>query len=180
VLLPLLAVALAYLWILPALYAARGARVLAPAPSAEVDGAAERCALGLLGDLLDHAPRELYARTGLVLEEGRFGTWLLGEAGGVLVCARGRRVRCMCVRVPGDDLPAPDRTSHLLLALRSDEVGFLTVANLAFSGAAWRLRRRLPKSMRGALRAAQEAERARARHPPGVALAARPSGQLAA
>ena len=33
------------------------------------------------------------------------------------------------------ELPSADRISHLLLALRTDEQGFATVANLAFSGA---------------------------------------------
>ena len=42
--------------------------------------------------------------------------------------------------------PSADRTAHLLLALREDEAGFATVANLAFSGAAWRVRRRLPRA----------------------------------
>jgi hypothetical protein len=48
-------------------------------------------------------------------------------------------------------LPSGDRVAHLLLALRSDEEGFATVANLAFSGARWRVRRRLPKRRRAAL-----------------------------
>ena len=52
------------------------------------------------------------------------------------------------------DLPAPDRIAHLLLALRCDERDFATVANLAFSGAPWRLRRRLPAGQREALAAA--------------------------
>ena len=51
-------------------------------------------------------------------------------------------------------LPSGDRIAHLLLALRSDEAGFATVANLAFSGARWRLRRRLPPHARAALDAA--------------------------
>jgi hypothetical protein len=53
-------------------------------------------------------------------------------------------VFCWCVRV-GDarDLPAADRVAHLLLALREDEQGFATVANLAFAGARWRVRRHL-------------------------------------
>jgi hypothetical protein len=54
------------------------------------------------------------------------------------------------------DLPSADRTAHLLLALREDEEGFATVANLAFSGAAWRVRGRLPAAMRPALDAARE------------------------
>jgi hypothetical protein len=54
----------------------------------------------------------------------------------------------------GEQLPAADRTAHLLLALRADEIGFATVANLAFSGARWRLRRRLNAPSREALDAA--------------------------
>ena len=50
---------------------------------------------------------------------------------------------CWCVQVPEPGLPSGDRIAHLLLALRADEEGFATVANLAFSGAPWRLRRRL-------------------------------------
>ena len=51
----------------------------------------------------------------------------------------------------GARLPSGDRVAHLLLALRSDEEGFATVANLAFSGARWRVRRRLPRRQRVAL-----------------------------
>ena len=112
----------------------------------------ERMALGLLGDLVGHEARDLHARTGLVLERGRLGVWLVGEAGALLVAAR--RVHCWCVRVPDPALPSADRTAHLLLALREDEPGFATVANLAFSGARWRVRRRLPPAMRPALDAA--------------------------
>ena len=83
------------------------------------------------------------------LEPGRLGTWLVGEAGALLVS--GRRVACWCVRATDPGLPAGDRVAHLLLALRSDEEGFATVANLAFSGARWRVRRRLPKHQRAAL-----------------------------
>jgi hypothetical protein len=58
------------------------------------------------------------------------------------------------VNVPDSQLPAGDRIAHLLLALRTDEVGFATVANVAFSGARWRLSRRVARPMREALRAA--------------------------
>ena len=104
---------------------------------------AEATALGLLGDLVGHDARELHARTGLVLERGAFGVWLVGEAGALLV--RGRRVHCWCVRATDPALPSSDRIAHLLLALRADEAGFATVANHAFAGARWRVRRRLPK-----------------------------------
>jgi hypothetical protein len=149
---PVAAIALVHAWGIPALYANRGANVVRPRPR----GAAtpERTALGLLGDLLGHEARDLHARTGLALERGRLGVWLVGEAGALLVGPGRRRVHCWCVRADDASLPSADRTAHLLLALREDETGFATVANLAFSGAAWRVRRRLPEPMRPALDAA--------------------------
>jgi hypothetical protein len=149
---PVAAVALVHAYGIPALYANRGASVVRPRPRA-ADGP-ERAALGLLGDLLGHDARDLHARTGLAIERGRLGTWVVGEAGALLVRAGGRRVDCWCVKVAAE-LPSADRTAHLLLALREDEEGFATVANLAFSGAAWRVRRRLPCGMRPALEAAR-------------------------
>ena len=149
---PVLLVALAYAWIVPELYASRGAKVLRP--RAPASAAAERVAVGLLGDLLSHDARELQRRTGLAVERAMLGVWILGQAGAVLVRPGGRRVHCYCVKVPDPDLPAADRIAHLLLALRADEIGFATVANLAFSGARWRLRRRLNGPAREALDAA--------------------------
>ncbi len=164
--LPVALVLLAHAWIIPELYAQRGANVLrpprpfgatrpdAPAPQPE------RRSVGLLGDLVGHEARALHARTGLVLEPGRFGAWLVGEKGAVLLHGRRRpRAYCYCVKVDprrpaAQALPSGDRIAHLLLALRSDEPGFATVANLAFAGATWRLRRRLPREMRPALKAA--------------------------
>ncbi|MGI8781289.1 MAG: hypothetical protein ACR2L8_14205 [Solirubrobacteraceae bacterium] len=149
---PVAAIAVVHAWGIPALYANRGANVVRPRPRA--GSGPERTALGLLGDLLGHEARELHARTGLAPERGRLGVWLVGEAGALLVRPGGRRVDCWCVKVDGD-LPSADRTAHLLLALREDEEGFATVANLAFSGAVWRLRRRLPPAVRPALQAAR-------------------------
>jgi hypothetical protein len=143
---------LGHAWAIPELYARRGANVVRPKTRAE--DAPERVALGLLGDLVGHEARELHARCGLVPERGQLGVWLLGEAGAVLVTRGGRRVFCWCVQVPEPDLPSGDRIAHLLLALRTDEAGFATVANLAFSGAPWRLRRRMPLRARPALDAA--------------------------
>src|SRR5581483_6220026 len=89
---------------------------------------------------------------GAVIQRGELGVWLVGEAGAVLVRPRARRVICYCVKASGTgQLPRADRVTHLLLALRSDEIGFATLANLSFSGAAWRLRRRLPAKLRPAL-----------------------------
>src|SRR3954447_17692713 len=153
---PVALACIAHAWVIPELYAARGANVVRPRTAHEEE--AQQVALGLLGDLVDHEPRELHARTGLVLDPGRLGTWLVGPVGALLVHPgrRGRRARvdCWCVRVPDPELPPADRISHLLLALRADEQGFATVANLAFSGAAWRVRRRLDASQRPAIDAA--------------------------
>jgi hypothetical protein len=146
---PMSALALFQAWVIPELYANRGAKVVRPRPRQSEQ--AERVALGLLGDLVDHRARELHAQTGLVPEPGRLGTWLVGEAGALLVRSGGRRVHCFCVRVNEPSLPSGDRIAHLLLALRADEQGFATVANQAFAGARWRVRRRLPKRMRAAL-----------------------------
>ena len=128
----------------------------------------ERIAIGLLGDLLGHEERELLARTGLALQRGRLGVWLVGEEGALMVRPAGRRVDCWCVRVaePGD-LPAGDRVAHLLLALREDEEGFATVANFNFSGAPWRVRRRLPARSRAALDRARWLARQRPESGPG-------------
>jgi hypothetical protein len=157
VLIPFALLALVQAWTIPALYARRGAVVVAPRRRG--DAAAERTALGLLGDLIGHDARALHASTGLVLERGRLGVWLVGEAGALLVRPGGRRVLCWCVRVPAPDLPSSDRIAHLLLALREDEAGFATVANLAFAGARWRVRRRLAPRMRPALDVAARTER---------------------
>jgi hypothetical protein len=147
---PLAIILVAHAWIIPELYAKRGANVLRPAK--RLAEPSERTALLLLGDLVGHAARELHGRTGLVLERGALGTWVVGEQGAVLV--RPGRVHCFCVRVEDPDLPRADRIAHLLLALREDEAGFATVANQAFSGAPWRLKRRLPPRQRPAIDAA--------------------------
>ena len=158
ILLPFALLCLVHAWAIPELYAARGARVT-KAARGERDGS-ESVALGLLGDLVGHAARELHGRSGLMLEPGRLGVWLVGEAGALLVRPGGRRVHCYCVRVPAPGLPPSDRLAHLLLALRTDELGFVTVANLAFSGARWRVRRRLRAPARLALDAAARDARA--------------------
>jgi hypothetical protein len=161
---PLLAIvslfALAFAWFIPHLYAARGAGVVQPPRPwgvsravAAADGAEVR-ALGLLGDLVGHDARAVLASTGFAVEPGAFGTWLVGPAGALLVRPGGRRVQCYCVHATGDELPRADRIAHLLLALRADEAGFATVANLSFSGARWRVRRCLTDAARSGLDAA--------------------------
>src|SRR3954470_22439201 len=150
--LPVALATAAHAWMIPELYAFRGASVVRP--KGPRNAAAEPVAQGLLADLLGHEARELQRETGLALEPGELGTWLVGEAGALLVT--GRRGHCFCVRTTEPELPPSDRVAHLLLALREDEEGFATVANHAFAGAAWRVRRRLPKRMRPALSAARE------------------------
>ena len=154
---PVALAALAHAWVIPELYAFRGASVVRP--KGPQGAASEGVAQGLLGDLLGHEERTLQSRTALALERGGFGVWLVGQAGALLVSRGGRRVHCFCVRTTDPELPPSDRVAHLLLALRTDEQGFATVANHAFAGAPWRVRRRLPKPMRPALDAARSAAR---------------------
>jgi hypothetical protein len=164
--LPVALASFAHGWLIPELYARRGARSVVPlgsegsASRGNGNRAAEDASLGLLADLTGHQARGLLRDTGLALEPGRLGVWLVGEQGAMMVRPGGHRVDCWCVRIaePGD-LPGGDRVAHLLLALREDEAGFATVANLAFSGAAWRVRRRMPKTSRAALDAARAAAR---------------------
>ncbi|HEX2105089.1 MAG TPA: hypothetical protein VHF51_15640 [Solirubrobacteraceae bacterium] len=157
--LPVTLASFAHAWIIPELYAQRGANVVRP-KAVRAPAEAERLSVGLLGDLVGHEARDMHARTGLVLERGALGVWLVGPTGALLVRPGGRRVNCYCVRVNDPDLPTGDRIAHLLLALRTDERGFATVANLAFSGARWRVRRRLDRRQRPALEAAAAAARA--------------------
>jgi hypothetical protein len=165
--LPAAAICFAHAWAVPWIQARRGARQVVPIGSERsvaqrpgADAGAERIALGLLGDLLGHAERELLVETGVALQRGELGVWLVGEQGAFLVRSGGRRIDCWCVRVgEGGQLPAGDRVAHLLLALREDELGFAKVANLGFSGARWRVRRELPEVSRPALDAARRALR---------------------
>jgi hypothetical protein len=150
---PVAFVAVAHAWIIPELYAFRGANVVRPKGPRSEGG--ERAAQGFLGDLLDHRARALQRSTGLAMERGEFGVWLVAEAGALLLSWNDRRVHCFCVRAADPELPPSDRIAHLLLALRTDEQGFATVANHAFAGAPWRVRRRLEPRMRPALDAAR-------------------------
>jgi hypothetical protein len=149
---PVAFVAAMHAWIIPELYAFRGASVVRP--KGERGEGGEKVAQGFLGDLLGHNARDLQRDTGLAMERGKLGVWLLGESGALLVTSHRHRVHCFCVRATDRELPPSDRIAHLLLALRSDEAGFATVANHAFAGASWRVRRRLDREMRPALAAA--------------------------
>jgi hypothetical protein len=158
---------LAHLVLIPAAYARRGVRSVVPldserSTSGSAGSGPERMALGLLGDLVGHEARDLLTATGLVLERGSLGVWVVGERGAMLVRGRGRRTDCWCVRIAdAEGLPGADRVSHLLLALREDELGFATVANMDFSGATWRVRGRMESRSRPALDAARRMAKAR-------------------
>ena len=161
---PVSLASLAHAWVIPELYAQRGANVVrvGGVRFSRAPAEAEARSVGLLGDLVGHEARALHARTGLVLERGRLGAWLVGPAGALLVRGGGgrfHRVFCYCVGVNDPALPSGDRIAHLLLALRADVEGFATVANLAFSGATWRVRRRLAPALRPALQAGVAAAR---------------------
>jgi len=159
-LVPVALVSWLHAWVIPELFAHRGARVVKPLPARAGDGGGpERAARGFLADLLGHRERELQATSGLALARAGLGVWLVGEAGALLVRPGGQRVHCFCARATDPALPRSDRIAHLLLALRQDEVGFATVANHAFAGASWRVRRRLELVQRPALAAARELSR---------------------
>ena len=149
---PVAAIALVQAWMIPGLYAVRGANTIKPRGWRE--SPAEPVAQGLLGDLLGHEARELQRATGLALERGSLGVWLVGERGALLVVPGGKIVHCFCVGPSDDSLPPSDRIAHLLLALRTDERGFATVGNHAFAGAPWRVKRRMRRAARPALTAA--------------------------
>ena len=144
------ALCLLHAWVIPELFAHRGSRVMVGSRS--VDEGSR----GLLADLLDRRTAAVEAATGAVVEPGRLGVWVIAERGALLVRRRGRRVHAFCVGVKEPDLPRAERVAHLLLALRQDETGFATVANHAFTGATWRLRRRLPRERVPALDAARD------------------------
>ena len=87
---PVSLILIAHAWVIPELYAARGANVVRARPPA--GAREEHVSLGLLGDLLGHDARELQRATGLVLERGKLGVWLIGDAGGAAGRPGGRRV----------------------------------------------------------------------------------------
>jgi len=159
---PVAILCFAHAWAIPTLQARRGARAVvamgsdksAASPTGERTGP-EHVALGLLADLVGREGIDVIRASGLAPHRGKLGYWLVGEQGAYLVRRGliGRRVFSWCVQVgDADGLPAADRVAHLLLALREDEDGFATVANLNFSGSEWRLGRHLAPGERAALK----------------------------
>ena len=129
-------------------------RLRGPARARAPTTGPERTALGLLGDLLGHEARDA-ARPHRPRAGARRAGRLARGGGRRAARPAGRPARRLLVREGRRRLASADRTAHLLLALREDEAGFATVANLAFSGGTWRLRHRLPQPMRPALAAAR-------------------------
>ena len=125
---PVAVAALAHAWIIPELYAVRGANTIRP--KRREPPAAEPVAQGFLGDLLNHQERDLHRSTGLALERGRLGVWLVGEAGAVLVTPRDpdSEIAWIRLRVSPDGSPAGlafqtsagDRTEFEFHAFRSE------------------------------------------------------------
>ena len=141
----------------PALYAQRGGNVLLPKRAKGARGRAGRRRParrpGRRTRPATGSPRRAACSSAARSAPG----WSAGRRGGR---PAGRAPRdCWCVRVAEPDLPSGDRVAHLLLALRADEAGFATVANLAFSGAVWRVRRRTKMPARAALDAAAKSLR---------------------
>ena len=100
------------------LYAARGAGVLRPRARGEGE-VAERRSLLLLGGSGRRRLAGLHAATGLVLEPAALGSWIVGEAGAVLVRRTGMGL--LLLR-KGDGRRSaglrPDRASAARAALR--------------------------------------------------------------
>ena len=162
---PVALAALAHAWIIPELYAFRGASVARPKSRGEVPG--EPVAQGLLGDLLAHEERELQHATGLAMER-RAGR--LASSGGRRTASDARRPAGPPLLVAATDLELPPPTASPTSCSRFDgRGGFATVANHAFAGAPWRVRRRLPEGMRPGPGRAQGA--AQAACPPGSDVA---------
>ena len=154
---PMALVGLFLAWVVPELFANRGAVVVRV--SRRRDGEPERVAQGLLGDCSVTRSATCSGRRDWRWSVAGWGSgwWVRREHSS---CAPAAGImHAFCVRVAEADLPRSDRIAHLLLALREDEQGFATVANHAFTGATWRLRRRIPAVRKPALDVAVSAAR---------------------
>src|SRR3954447_1656695 len=104
--LPVSLASFAHAWVIPELYAQRGANVVRVGASRFIraPAGAEARSVGLLGDLVGHEARAMHAQTGLVPERGRLGVWLVGPAGALVVRAGGGRFgRGGCRRGGGNE-----------------------------------------------------------------------------
>ena len=106
---------------------------------------AEARSVGLLGDLVGHEARDLHARTGLVLERGAPRRLARRARRARCSCGRGGRRVLLLLRAASTTRRCPAATASPTCCSRCAPTrqGFATVANLAFTGARWRVRRRL-------------------------------------
>ena len=145
---PVALASFAHGWVIPELHAFRGSNTIRP-PRGPRNERAEPVAQGLLGDLLGHdaarapardRPRDGARRSSASGCSARRAPYWWRMAAGAFTASASARPSATC--------RPSDRIAHLLLALRTDEEGLATVANHAFSGAPWRLRRRIRKEQR--------------------------------
>ena len=160
---PVAAIALAHAWFIPELYASRGAGAMRPPRRSS---AQRRCA-----EAAETARSGCSATSSAIRRASccRGPAWCWSAA--IWACGSwDPPALCWFVRAavacrptacapPATTCPLADRVAHLLLALRADESGFATVANLTFSGACWRVRRRVSPAVREGLAAAVAAAR---------------------
>ena len=150
--LPVALASFAHGWVIPELTPSAG-RTRSVRRAARVTRMPSRSRRGCSATCWDMTPATCSATPGWRWSAARSASGCSARRA-VLVANGGKRVHCFCVGTTDRDLPPSDRIAHLLLALRTDEEGFATVANHAFSGAPWRLRRRIRKEQRRALKAA--------------------------
>ena len=160
---PVALVAAAHAWIIPELYAARGATVATPraraAPPRKPSprGCSPTCSATASASSSANRPRS----------RARPARDLAGGGGRRAADQPRWQARARLLRRATDsELPPSDRVAHLLLALRVDEEGFATVANHAFAGAPWRVRSACPS---GCARPSTRPARPRGCRPPGRA-----------
>ena len=179
--LPVALACVAHAWVIPELYAQRGANVVRPRAARE-PARSPSSARWVCSATSSTTTRASCTRGPASCSSPAALAHGSSERPARCCCAAGgRRAYCYCVRVDPRvaaeaELPSGDRVAHLLLALRADEQGFATVANLAFWGARWRLRRRIPKQTRPALKAALAASARRS----SAAASIRDSGPMPA
>ena len=155
---PVALVAAAHAWIIPELYAARGATVATPKGPRRAR--AEPVAAGPARPTCSvTTSASCSARPAWRSSAASSACGWSARPARCSITPGGRRVHCLLRRRHRLRAAPSDRVAHLLLALRVDEEGFATVANHAFAGAPWRVRRRLPARMRPAIDEARCAAR---------------------
>ena len=101
---PVALLALVHAWMIPALYAARGANVLRPRRRSDDGARADGARAAGRSRRPRRRARCTRARASCP-SAATLGVWLVGEAGALLVRPGGRRVDCWCVKADAADLP---------------------------------------------------------------------------